>query len=190
MRRAILTQELIALPAAFGAFVSEMRTFQSEVRAELKTHTDDIGELKGVGLEVKLHSRGPTYIATLLSVYDVTRMRVAERDDNSAEFNCVLREALENGTIAMDEYNRVLRTDMIVSARKPGVVGTVYVAVEASYSVNRADIRKVKQTKTVLEKVFPSAETHTALYYMNIQSFIEDEASEDNIHLIGVRNLE
>lgn len=197
VRRAILTEELIALPAAFGAFVSEMRafqlemrSFQSEVRVNLKTHTDDIGELKGIGLEAKLHDRGPSYIATLLSVYDVTRMRMAERDENSAEFNRQLREALETGVITMDEYRRVLRTDMIVSASKPGVAGTVYVAVEASYAVHRPDIRKVKQTKAILDKVFPDAETHTALYYMNIQPFIEDKATKDGIHLIEVRNME
>ena len=32
VRSAILTQELISLPAVFGSFAAEMRDFQSEVR--------------------------------------------------------------------------------------------------------------------------------------------------------------
>lgn len=225
VRSAILTQELIALPAAFGAFASEMRSFQSdtlsfqsemrefqsemrdfqsemrsfqsemrdfqsEVRTELKTHTNDIGELKGFALESKLYNRGTSYLATELNVYDIAIIRVAERDENSAEFNTQLRDALENGAITMEEYNRVLRTDMIVSGRRPAVPGTVYAAIEASFAVHRADIRKVKETKDILDKIFPDAETYTALFYTNIQPFIENEAYESGIHLIEVDPLE
>ena len=190
VRSAILTQELIALPAVFASFASETREFQSEVQTELKTHSNDIGFLKGLSLESKLYNRGPSYIATLLNIYDITRIRVAERDENSAEFNSQLRNALENGDITMAEYDRVLRIDMIMRGRRPGVPSTALVAVEASYAVHRSDIRKVRESKAILEKVFPEAKTHTALFYTNIQPFIEDEASEDGIHLIEVRILE
>ena len=211
VRSTILTQELLALPAAFGAFASEVRSelnilkevsqSHTEAVSELKTdvaelkdisqsHTDDIGKLKGFALESKLYNRGPAYLATALNVYDIAIIRAAERDENSAEFNTQLRDALESGVITMEEYNRVLRTDMVVSGRRPGVSDTVYAAIEASYAVHRADIRKVNQTKAVLDKVFPDAETITALFYTNIQPFIENEASEDNIRLIEVESPE
>ena len=218
VRNMIMTRELIALPAVFASFASEMREFQSEmrgfqsemrdfqseVRTELKTHTEAIGEiremgkthtndigfLKGFALESKLYNRGTSYLATSLNVYDITRIRAAERDENSAEFNSRLRDALENGAITMEEYDRVLSTDMIVSGRRTSVVGTAYVAIEASYSVHRSDIRKVTQTKAILDKIFPDAETYTALFYTNIQPFIEDEAYESGIHLIEVDPLE
>lgn len=211
VRQVILTQELVSLPAVFTSFQSEMREFQSEtkdfqsemrefqseVRSDLSTlkevtqsHTHDIGELKGFALESKLYNRGASYLATELNVYDIAIIRAAERDENSAEFNRELRDALENGAITMEEYDRVLRTDMIVSGRRPGVVGTVYAATEASYSVHRSDIRKVMQTKAILDKIFPNAETLTALFYTNIQRFIENEAYESGIHLIEVEPLE
>ena len=196
VRRAILTEELLTLPAVFADFASEVRADFSEVRADIKElkdgqrrHTNDIGELKGVGLENKLYNRGPSHIATLLRVYDVARIRVAEKDDNSEEFNASMRLALESGVITMDEYDRVLITDMIVSALRPGASNSVYTAIEASYSVTRDDIRKVKETARVLGKVFPDAEVHAALYYMNMATFIEAEAVEQGIHLIRVRSL-
>ena len=190
VRQVILTQELISLPAAFGSFAAEMREFQSEVRTELKTHTNDIGFLKGFALESKLYNRGASYLATALNVYDIAIIRVAERDENSAAFNTRLRDALEESVITMEEYDRVLRTDMIVSGRRPGVPGTVYAAIEASFAVHRADIRKVMQTKAILDKIFPDAETLTALFYTNIQPFIENDAYESGIHLIEIDSTE
>ena len=114
---------------------------------------------------------------------------MAEKDDNSEEFNASMRQALENGVITMDEYDRVLITDMIVRALRPGASNPVYTAIEASYSVTRDDIQKVKETASVLGKVFSDAEVHTALYYMNMATFIEEEAVQEGIHLIRVRSL-
>ena len=243
MRKAILTEELLALPAVFSAFASEIRgeikevrgeikRVDSEIRGELKEirgditemrgditemrgditemrgditemrgdiksienkqdgHTNDIGELKGIGLETKLYNRGPSYVATLLSVHDVQRIRVAEKDDNSREFNEDIREALRSGTITFDEYDRVLRTDMIVGALRVGALNPVYTAIEASYSVTRDDIRKVNETAGILRRVFPDAEIHSALCYMNIASFVEHEANQQEVHLLAVRHLE
>ncbi len=204
MRRELLSDEVLELPKRLALYAeatnlrldrieSDLSVLKADV-AELKrmsqSHTNDIGELKGLTLESKLYNRGPSYLATGLNVYDIAIIRVAERDESSAEFNTQLRDALESGVITMEEYHRVLRTDMIVSGRRPGVPGTLYAAIEASYAVHRADIRKVKQTKAILDKVFPDAETITALFYTNIQPFIENEAYEDNIHLIEVEPLE
>ena len=230
VRKAILTEELLALPAVFSAFASEIRgeikevrgeikRVDSEIRGELKEirgditdiirgditemrgdikriedkqdgHTNDIGELKGIGLETKLYNRGPSYVATLLSVHDVQRIRVAEKDDNSREFNEDIREALRSGTITFEEYDRVLRTDMIVDALRVGALNPVYTAIKASYSVTRDDIRKVNETAGILGRVFPDAEIHSALCYMNIASFVEHEANQKGIHLLAVRHLE
>ena len=204
MRRELLSDEVLELPKRLALYAeatnlrldridSNLSVLKADV-AELKemsqSHTNDIGFLKGFALESKLYNRGTSYLATSLNVYDITRIRAAERDENSAEFNSRLRDALENGAITMEEYDRVLSTDLIVSGRRTSVVGTAYVAIEASYSVHRSDIRKVIQSKVILDKIFPDAETHTALFYTNIRPFIEDEAYESGIHLIEVDPLE
>ena len=204
MRRELLSDEVLELPKRLALYAeatnlrldridSNLSVLKADV-AELKemsqSHTNDIGFLKGFALESKLYNRGTSYLAPSLNVYDIPRIRAAERDENSAEFNSRLRDALENGAITMEEYDRVLSTDMIVSGRRTSVVGTAYVAIEASYSVHRSDIRKVIQSKVILDKIFPDAETHTALFYTNIRPFIEDEAYESGIHLIEVDPLE
>ena len=141
-------------------------------------HTEGDLFLKDLRLELNLYNRGPSFIATQLPIYDIMRMKVAEKDDNSEEFNASMRLALESGVITIDEYDRVLITDMIVSALRPGASNQVYTAIEASYSVTRDDIRKVKDTARIIGRVFPDAEVHAALYYMNMATFIEAEAVE------------
>ena len=55
--------------------------------------------------------------------------------------------------------------------------------------MTRDDIQKVRATATILGKVFPDAEIHAALYYMNIASFIEEEANRQGVYLIRAGNL-
>ena len=86
-------------------------------------------------------------------------------------------------------YKVQLKTDTIMKSARHGHSNPVYTVVESSYSVAREDIRKVKTTATILGKVFPDAEIHTALSYMNIASFIEDEAVQQGVYLIRTSNL-
>ncbi len=68
------------------------------------------------------------------------------------------------------------------SARR-GSPDPVYTVVESSYSLTR-----VKAT-TILGKALPDAEIHAALYYMNIEFFIEEEAKRQGVHLIRASDL-
>ena len=167
------------------------RLEQSQERLEQSQqgHANDIGELKGIGLETKLYNRGVSLIATLLKVQDSQRVRVAEMDDNSAEFNSAIYKALEDDILTEEEYDRILDTDMIISSRRPGSSSPVYTAIEAFYSISRGDIAKVRQTATILNKALRDAEIHTALYYMNIAPVIREEAVRQYVHLIRARSL-
>lgn len=175
VRRMVLTDELLALPAVFADF--------------RKSTESDLADLKGIGLETRLYDRGLTQLATLLRLHDVGRVRVAEVDDDSDTFNADLLDALNRGTIQEEHYDRVLETDMIVSAASRASSQPVYVAVEASHSVSRSDIRKVGETADTLRVLYPDAEVHRALYYMNITPFIQKEAEEQGIHLVPVSGL-
>ena len=175
VRRMILTDELLSLPAVFADF--------------RKNTESDLSELKGIGLETRLYNRGLSQLATLLRLHGVRRMRVAEVDDNSDAFNADLLDATKDGTITDEEYDRVLDTDMVVSAVSRTSSRPVYVAVEASYSINRRDVRKVGETADTLERLYPDAEIHRVLYYMNITPFIQREAEEQGIHLVSVSNI-
>lgn len=259
VRQAILTEELIALPATFNAFVSEMRDFVSEIRSYIKVtderldrleegqqrleeqhqrleerqqgleegmlrlegrqlkleesmlrleeqhqrleegqqrlelgqqgHTNDIGMLKGFALETKLYNRGIALVATRMRLRNGRRIRVAEMDDNSDEFNNALYQALNDGTLSEAEYHRILDTDMILSGMLPGSSDLVYIAIEATYTVSRVDIYKVRETAAILGRVLPGVEILVALYYVNIMDMFEDEANQQGVQLIKARNL-
>ena len=195
-RQIILTEELLTLPVEFHAFRTEFRDYaeRSDKRFQnledgQRRHTNDIGELKGIGLETKLFNRGVSLIATLLKVRNGQRVRVAERDVNSAEFNDAIYEALESDVLSEAEYDRVLDTNMIISGDRPNSPNPVYAAIEASYSVSRNDIAKVNLTAGILGKILPNAEIHAALYYMEIADTIQEEAVRRGIHLIKARSL-
>ena len=245
VRQAILSEELLALPATFNAFVSEMRNFVTEMRSYIKVtderldrleqgqrrleerqqrleegqrrleerqqgleegqqrleegqqriergqfnHTNDISVLKGIGLENKLYNRGIALVATRLKLRNGRRVRVAEVDDNSDEFNNALYHALNDDTLSEAEYHRILDTDLILSGMLPGSSDLVYIAIEATYTVSRVDIYKVKETAAILGRVFQGVEILVALYYVNIMDMFEDEANQQGVHLIKARNL-
>ena len=148
-------------------------------------HTNDIGELKGF----ELFNRGVPLIATKLKVRDSHRVRVAEADDNSAEFNSAIYDALDDGSLTMEEYERILDTDMIIRSRRVDSSKPIYSAIEASYTISRQDISKVKLTTTILGRVFTDAEVHPVLYYMNVIPTIRQEAEERQVLLIKTKNL-
>lgn len=238
VRHVVLTDELLALPAAHAALVAEIREYirttdrrlqaleegqqrleeriirleegqqrleeglqmlqrgQERLEEEFlllkegqQRHTDDIGELKGIGLETKLYNRGVALIASRLGVRGIRRMRVAEIDDNSTEFNDAIYKALDSGTFTEEEYERILDTDMIIHSRRPGSSTPVYAVIEASYSISREDISKVKLTTTLLGRILPDAEMHPALYYMNVEPYIKEEAEDRQVLLIQTKNL-
>ncbi len=210
VRQAVLTEELLALPAMFQALITEFRDYakatnkrldaleqgqrelrqgQRELQQGQRRHTNDIAELKGIGLETKLYNRGVSLVATLLKVHNGQRIRVAEKDDSSAAFNNAILHALEDNVLSEAEYDRILDTDMIVSGNRSGSSVTAYTAIEASYSVSRADIAKVKRTATILRKLFQDAEIHAALYCMSVEPAIEEEADRQDVHLMRARNL-
>ncbi len=160
------------------------------IDARLDRITDDIGELKGVYLEVKLHNRGVSYVATLLRARNGKRVRVAEQDGNSAAFNQALQEAEDRGILSEQEYGRLLDTDMIVQCNRRGSTQDVYVAIEATYGVTNRDVVQVKDSERALRKVFPEAEVHPVLYFVNdLPEDIRAQCEAQDVRVIQVENL-
>lgn len=197
MRRELLTEELLELPRRFAEYTRESdRRWDANDRRwdandrRLERMERDIGDLKGISLETKLYNRGMSNIATLLKVRNIKRVRVAEQDDNSAEFNQAIREAEDRGILSEQEYDRLLDTDMIVQCNRRGSTQDVYVAIEATYGVTNRDITQVKSSESALQHVFPDAEIHPALYFVNeLPDSIRKRCGDENVHLIQVDNL-
>ena len=147
-------------------------------------------ELKDMYLEDRLYNRGISSIAKPLRVWNIRRVKVAEQDDDSAEFNQAIHEAEDRGVLSRQEYDRLLDTDMIVQCNRSGSTQDVYMAIEATYGVTNRDITQVKNSESALQKVFPNAEIHPALYFINdLPDGIRKRCGDENIHLIRVDNL-
>ena len=204
MRRELLTEELLELPRRFAEYTRESdRRWEANDRRweandqrweandrRLDRMEKDIGDLKGISLETRLYNRGLSSIATLLKVRNSRRVRVAEQDDNSVVFNKAIHEAEDQDVLSEREYDRLLDTDMIVQCNRRDSTQTIYVAIEATYGVTNRDIVQVKGSESALRKVFPDAEIHPALYFVNdLPDSIRKRCGDESIHLIQVDNL-
>ena len=138
-------------------------------------------------LSLIFYRLGPGLIANLLNVRCIQRIMAGGADAISIEFTDDIDNAMDDGVITDAEHRRVFLTDTIMKSDRRGFPNPVYVVVESSRNLTMDDIQKIKATAMILGKVFPDAETHAALYYMNIAPFIEEEANRQGVHLIKAR---
>ena len=196
VRRLLLTDELIELPQRFAEYAEatdkSLEALVAQAQASnrrLDAIEHDIGELKGIALQLRLQHVGVGRVSQLFKLRRTHALRMAETDRNSADFNEALLDAENNGVITEDDYDRLLLTDMIVRGRIRGTSTVVYMAIEATYRIHRGDIAKVNHSVAALKKVFPAVDVRGALYYMDAADYIEYEAREEEIGLIKENRL-
>ncbi len=189
MRRIILTDELLELPQRFAEYAVMTDRRLDNVEHRLDRMQDDIGDLKGIGLESKLHRSGLARFVTMFGLRNTRRIRYAEYDNGSVEFEEAIYDAEINGIISDVEYARILHTDMIARGRIRGQTNTVYLAVEASYSVSRSDITKVCQSGEAIGKVFTSADVRPAIYCAAISDELFDVARDEGVSVVIETNI-
>lgn len=143
------------MTASLTALTEQVATLTKNTNERFNRTENDIGELKGIGLESKLYNRGIGIMAAHLRMHEVRIVRVAEADDNSREFNRVIPSALNSDRITEDQYNRILDTDMVVAGTEIESGNPIYGVIEASYSLSGADISKVCATASLVRRLFP-----------------------------------
>ena len=79
-------------------------------------------------------------------------------------FEDAIEDASDRGAISRSQRERVYDTDLIVRARSRTTGETVYVAVEASFTIDNDDIDRAGKTADVLRRVFPDAKVVPAVY--------------------------
>ena len=207
-QRELLTDALLSLPARFDKYTEATDTKLDALTDSVKTLTDavtrlterldaytestnrrlnrmenDIGDLKGIGLESKLYNRGVSLMAMHVGMYDGRRVRVAEADDNSAEFNGTIYAARREGRITKDQYDRILATDMIIAGTDESD-NLIYTVIEASCSLAAEDISKVCSTVALIRRLLPEAEVKPVLYYVTPNEILEGEATDQGVTLV------
>ena len=212
VRREILTEELVALPQRFSEYATKtdrrlevieedttnikatmdvmkadievMKTDIDVMKTDIGVMKTDIGDLKGTTMELTLEKDGLAHIIAEFDLRNVRMVRMAEQNRASADFNAAIYDARDSGLLSGDEYRRLLRTDMIVRGASRDGSRVVFVAVEASYSIDEDDIEKVGLSAAAIRKAFPDQEVHAALYCKNIPDRLSSQASYDGIRVV------
>ncbi len=178
VRNKILTEDLIRLPSEFEEFKKDTEDFQSETRT-------DLGDLKRLGLESRLQTVVRARLASSLLLGRTRVLRATDESRGNADFTDAILMALENDVISKHEQERLFVTDMIMRAERHNSPGeTLLIAVEASYKVETADLRKVRTSADALRKIFPDAEVKSALYFTDISEQDRSSAAADEMILL------
>jgi len=153
---------------------------------EMKVSVDDIrGRHVEMDLQRKIHA--------ILGGRRLRRAQVVRAKYPSValpEFCDNVSDSLENGRITDDEYDRVMNTDIIVSARRRGFDEYVYVAVEASNRLDRGDVDRVERTRRILAAVFPQSEIRAMVYGVEISDADRSRAESKGIETLLERRAD
>ncbi len=171
VRQAILSEELLALPATFNAFVSEMREFVSEMRSYTKS-TDkrmenleqgqqdlkvSVDSLRGNALEAKLSTKLIPLVSRefdVRRVYPIWTPGIIAVQGSAEEFQDRMEQAAEDGTISDADETRLRVTDLILRSQRKADRSTLWFAVEASGVVNDDDIGRAHRSANAVRKIY------------------------------------
>jgi hypothetical protein len=168
LRRHVLTEELLTLPAlvqqlaerldTLAARVDALAQAQARTEAQLESlaesvrqlvaqgseHTARLGELTGELLELRYARRGPAYFSRLargLRVVDTGQL--ADRLD----------DAVAAGKLTDHERDSLLEADIVLSGRRREDQEPIYILVEVSYGIGRSDVQRAADCARLLEKL-------------------------------------
>ena len=157
---------LAAAQAELKEAMANLAAVQAEMMTTQKKHGDDIGFLNGIDVERLLGKQ----VYGLLGGYPLRMRRVrilrayfwtGETD----KFNDAVNDANDAGEISDEQYDRLMRTDLIAAAaRRRGSARDVYLALEASGKISRDDVDRANRSKEALQIMFAESEVLAAVY--------------------------
>ena len=132
--------------------MEEMQTRMLERQDRLE---DRVGYLVGAELERRVFRILPT---RLRQMYGLRRTRVILRQgDYTPDTQTFLEDidnALDSSLITERQRDRLVLTDLIVRATRPGGQEVIYLAVEASGTIARRDIDRAAAASEALNKLY------------------------------------
>jgi hypothetical protein len=188
LRRELLTDELLAMPQRLSDLVTVVDA-QGQRLSDLVTVVDaqgqrlsdlvevvrrngrdievlknDMGYVKGRVVETSLQARIIPFLSSRLNLRRATIVRGPVRDGIAHDFEDSIEDAGDRGEITADQRERIYGTDVIVRARRRETGETVYVPVEASFTIDRSDVDRAANTAIALRQVFSDADVIPAVY--------------------------
>ena len=172
IRREILTEELLSLPEKLDRLtqrvddltvrldtltqrVEDLTAQVAEVVKIQKEHSDRIGILIGDRLERRIATILPPALSERLGlrrtqvVYHPTLL-----PSSDSGFAASVEDAADRGDITDEQELRLKVTDLIIRARRKSDGADVWVAAEASGTIDRSDIERSADSAAALGAVF------------------------------------
>ena len=153
-QRAIIAEQRV-LAEGQRAIVAEQRVLaegqrviieeQRDMATLLKRVEDDLGTVKGWGLEV-LCARRPGMIANALNM-------ISFRAIDPGEVAAMAANAYNNGAITRDEHNQLILADVIYRGVRHSDRAPCYTLLEASYVVDINDVNRAVERAGILARI-------------------------------------
>lgn len=165
-----LSEFMKATNARLDSLETTLREFMEATNARLVSLENtvvgiqrDVSVIKGRHVEMDMQGK----IHGMLGIRRLNRAQVVRAGYPAVALPAFCEDmynALETGLVTDEQYGRVMDTDLIARARRRGFDDYVYVAVEASYQLDKDDVDRVERTARTLAAVFPKAEIIAMVY--------------------------
>ncbi len=145
--------------------VAELKTDVAELKTDVAELKTDVAELKGDCLEFKLPQRSRAFLSQKLALRGARIMQSPLGLELGNDLSEAVEQAADTGAITDAEETRILATDLILCARRKRDRSTVWVAVEASHTIDGRDIDRARKSADILQRVFGADSVAAAVGY-------------------------
>ena len=134
--------------------VADLKTDVAELKTDVAELKTDVADLKGDCLEFKLPQRSRAFLSQKLALRGARIMQSPLGLELGNELSEAVEQAADDEMITAAEETRILATDLILRARRKRDRSTVWVAVEASHTIDGYDIDRVRESADILRRLF------------------------------------
>ena len=165
--------------------VNDLQGNVIELRGDVNKLHSNVNDLHGFNLERKMTSRLRQQLGSALGLRKVravwTARNAAQATGRARTFERQTEEAIDKELITDIEADRLIDTDMIVTGTRMPAEDIVYIAVEASGTINSNDIQRARESAAILNRLF-STEALPAVYgyYIDEQQISEARSDAEN----------
>ena len=147
--RAMLTSEFLGMPVRLDAIEGDV----AELRRRATTMERDLAALKGDSLEVRLHKWIRPFLSQKLALRRprIVHGAVTHTDRVLQE---AVYEAVDGDRITPGQEVRIFATDLVLRAQRASDRTTVWVAVEASNTLDERDVERARESADALQAIF------------------------------------
>ena len=160
--RAMLTNELLGMPVRLDAIerdVTEIKGRVSTLERDVAEMKIDLAALKGDSLEVRMHKWIRPFLSQKMGLRRPHIVYGAAGGEADRELQEAVYEAVDAERITAGQEVRVFATDLILRAQRESGRNTVWVAVEASNTLDRRDVERAREAADALQAVFGEPST-------------------------------